>query len=128
MTKPSLIINSQEVTVIIDKFTSVTNRITQDLSEFRPEFNMEILQEERAEKYLCVACASILARADYLHWLEEVEKRLSDKLGAEFKLLRGYAGLKQFGKDFIKQFGREEFNLISKRFFKTYQEVTSSLF
>ena len=128
LTKPSLKTDHKKPVVIIDKFTSITNRITQDLSEIRPEFNMEIVQEERAEKYLCVACASILARANYLHWLEEVEKRLSDKLGAEFKLLRGYAGLKQFGKDFIKQFGREEFNLISKRFFKTYQEVTSSFF
>ncbi len=119
----------EEVTVVVDKFSSVTNRLTGDFRRISNNKNVQIVQEERGEKYLSVACASILARANYLRWIEETERYFLSKFNLdEFKLLRGYNGLTEYGKEFVKRYGREEFNRISKRFFKSYSQVVSSLF
>lgn len=100
-------------TIITDKFRK------KDLV-FSKEFNhsdYEIIQETKAEKYIAVAAASILARDRQLHWFS-----LQKKEG--FNLKRGASEeVKGDVKILLKNYGVDVLNTLTKMHFKTVKEL-----
>lgn len=79
---------------------------------------VKLKQIENGERCLNVAAASIIARAKYLQYMENLEKKYNRNF------VRGYGKrLKTFCQKFIDDYGVKEFQLIAKSFFKTYKEV-----
>lgn len=93
--------------IIIDKFTKIESRI---LDKF--ETSIPIIMEEKGERYLAVACASILAREKYLAEIEIIEKQFG-------VLPRGYGShLNLFVAEFIANYGEMDWREIAKVSYK----------
>jgi ribonuclease HIII len=60
--------------VIIDKFTKIES-IKEKL-----KFNKNLIIEQKAERFIGVAAASIIARAKFLNWFEKKERELGRKI------------------------------------------------
>ncbi len=104
--------------IIVDQYTSRTDRLEGCLGEIKTE----LVQIPKGEKYLAVAAASILARAEYLKWMEKLNLQVKEA-GYEKGIPWGYGNhLMKFGKWYIKEYGQEEFRKIAKSFFKTMKK------
>ena len=78
--------------------------------------------ETKAEnKYLSVACASVLARNTFLIYWDQMEEKYN------FKFQKG-AGKKVdlCGKEFVKKYGLEELKKVAKLHFKNTEKITSA--
>lgn len=103
--------------IVIDQFV-------QEKSYYRylqgfPEVIRGITFETKAEnKYLAVACASILARNAFLEAWDLMEEKY------DFKFEKG-AGSKvdACGKEFVKKFGKEKLYQVAKLHFKNTQKI-----
>lgn len=80
---------------------------------------IELRQMVRAESAdIAVAAASILARAAYVHKIDEMEKTYG------IKFQKGCSALvKDDAKVFINKFGKDRLKEVCKTHFKTYKEV-----
>lgn len=102
---------------VIDLFTT-----EKSFYKYSKKFNLSwesnIHLETKADsKYLCVALASIIARAKFL---EEIEK-IKNKYKIEIPL--GSVSVKSAIEEFISKYGKEELALICKTTFKTFKEI-----
>jgi ribonuclease HIII len=89
--------------ILIDKFTKIEDRIRDKF-----ERSVPIIMEEKGERYLSVACASIIARAKYLEELDRIESQFG-------KLPKGYSSeLAIFVGEFIQNYGEEDWKEIAK--------------
>ncbi len=81
--------------------------------------NITLDQRVRAESDIAVAAASIIARAEYVKRMEELEKKFNIQLpkGASSKVV-------EQGKRFIEKYSKEELKEVAKLHFKTTLEVT----
>lgn len=79
---------------------------------------VNLIQQTKAESDTAVACASILARARYVKLMSD----MSYKYEMDFPKGASTLVLKT-GKEFIKKYGIEELNNVSKTHFKTYEDV-----
>ena len=81
--------------------------------------NIELRQMVRAESAdIAVAAASILARATYVHKMEELEKTYG------IKFQKGCSDLvKTVAKEFISKYGKDKLSDVCKTHFKTFKEV-----
>jgi len=80
--------------VVVDKFSSKTERLSDKYSKISG--GVELFQIEKGERDIAVACASILARSNYLEKLAEIE----EKYGVD--LPRGYnEKMMDFSRNFI---------------------------
>jgi len=71
-------------------------------------------QRHRAESDIAVACASVIARAEYVIRMENMQKKYN------FEFSKGASDLVVAqAKNFCKQFGKEELNKVAKLHFKT---------
>jgi ribonuclease HIII len=94
--------NNKPTKVLIDKFTKIESRIQ---NKFK--LDIPVVMEEKGEKYLTVACASIIARAGYLHEIEKIEIKYG-------KLLKGYNGLMGFVSNFREKYGDDAWEEVAK--------------
>lgn len=81
--------------------------------------NITLDQRVRAESDIAVAAASIIARAEYVKRMEELEKKFNIQLpkGASSKVV-------EQGKRFVEKYSKEELKEVAKLHFKTTLEVT----
>lgn len=81
---------------------------------------IKLIQQPRAEADMAVACASILARSEFVKRIS----KMSLEYGINFPKGAGENVLIQ-GKKFVEQFGYEELASVSKTHFKTYNSLKS---
>ncbi|HMN47579.1 MAG TPA: ribonuclease HIII [Ignavibacteriaceae bacterium] len=103
------------VNVISDKFGN-EQIIKNELSKKKIELNL--YQTPKAERYIAVAAASILARAKVIQWFEERNKELG------VKLLKGASKeVNQIAISVLKQNGKENLRKLIKFHFKNSKEI-----
>ena len=81
---------------------------------------VNLVQRVRAESDLTVAAASVVARAEFVKRCSEMSRKygLTFPKGASDKVV-------QTGKDFVKEFGKDELKKVAKLHFKTTSTVLS---
>lgn len=103
------------VNVISDKFGN-EQIIKNELSKKKIELNL--YQTPKAERYIAVAAASILARAKVIQWFEYRNKELG------IKLLKGASKeVNQIAISILKQNGKENLRKLIKFHFKNSKEI-----
>ena len=79
---------------------------------------IKLYQTPKAERFLGVAAASVLARAAFLNYL----KKLSDDFGMTFP--KGASNLvDEAGRKFVQKFGAEKIKTVAKFHFKNTQKI-----
>ena len=103
-------------TVITDKFSNKDL----DISSLSKHSDVEFIQETKAEKYVGVAAASIIARESFLDWFENKER-----IG--LNLPRGSStDTEVFAGRLLNRIGKEKLNELAKLHFKTYKKIKSN--
>lgn len=103
--------------VTIDQFAA--EHVVETALE-RKGLKLKLTQRHKGEEDVVVAAASILARMAFVEGLEQ--------LGKEFDchFPKGASqGVIQFGKDFVKKYGKEDLEGVSKSHFKTLDAILS---
>ena len=104
-------------TVITDKFSNKDL----DISSLSKHSDVEFIQETKAERYVGVAAASIIARESFLDWFENKER-----IGLD--LPKGSSiETEVFAKKLLNSIGKEKLNDLAKLHFKTYKKIKSNL-
>ncbi len=78
---------------------------------------LHLRQEPRAERELVVAAASILARAEFLKQLKELEKLYS------MRFPKGAFEVEDAGRQFVKTYGEDKLPQVAKWHFKTTKKI-----
>jgi len=113
-----VILNLQQRTMfegaVVDKFAK-EQTLTGSLKDLK---NISLIQQVRGEDDIAVACASIIARYNFIKSIDKLSKQFDIKLpkGASAKVISA-------GKEFCARFGKERLNEIAKVHFKTYNEI-----
>jgi len=107
-----------QITVIIDKFAD-EEYIKNKLLENARRTNLNLVQLPKAEANLAVAAASILARAQFLNWLEKTSQQY------HLSLPKGSSNPKisQIARQIIENYGQEKLAEIAKLHFKTTKDI-----
>lgn len=80
--------------------------------------DVKLMQTPRAERFLAVSAASVLARAAFLNYLKKLETEY------QLELPKGASGLvDQAGRRFLKAFGVDKLGLVAKLHFKTTKKI-----
>lgn len=80
--------------------------------------SIQLEQRVRAESDIAVAAASVLARANFVQRMRDMESYYGCKFPKGCN-----DGVKDSAKEFIKQFGKNRLNEVCKAHFKTYHEL-----
>jgi len=115
-----------ELDIVVDKFSSVSNRIDGKLISYTPggisdadikgdasHSKVNLHQIEKGEQYLAVACASIIARQAYLENIEKLSKKY------DFIFPKGYTNIEKTIIDFVALHGEDALYDVAKVSFKT---------
>ena len=103
-------------TVITDKFSNKDL----DISSLSKHSDVEFIQETKAERYVGVAAASIIARESFLDWFENKERvGLSLPKGSSIET-------EIFAKKLLTNIGKEKLRELAKLHFKTYKKIKSN--
>jgi ribonuclease HIII len=79
---------------------------------------IKLLQTPRAERFLAVSAASVLARAAFLNYLKKLESEY------QMELPKGASGLvDQAGRRFLKTYGAQKLDKVAKMHFKTTKKI-----
>lgn len=106
------LLNKEVEKIYIDKFAN-NSGINKSLIT-----KAKIIEETKAEnKYLSVACASIVARAHFVNNLEELSKDVG------INLPKGAYLVEEAGKEVMKRYGFEGLNYVAKMHFKTTDKL-----
>ncbi len=81
------------------------------------KINVNLIQIPRAEKFIAVAAASILAREKVILWFDQIKQ----KTGIELK--KGGSNLKTSIDKFVTKFGKEKLIYIAKLHFKNTKNI-----
>lgn len=101
--------------VITDKFS----KKALDVVSLSKHSDVEFVQETKAEKYIGVAAASILARDSFVDWFETLERK-------GLKLPKGSSiETEKFAKQLFQKIGKEKLNELAKLHFKTFKKIAS---
>jgi len=105
--------NTDCALAVVDQFStsSLANALMQKGKEIK------IVQSVRGERDAAVAAASILARAEFLHWLE----RMGQELGVE--LPRGASGVINAARLLVSRHGKGALMGVAKLHFRTTDKV-----
>ena len=116
----------EELDIVVDKFSSVSNRIDGKLISYTPggisdadikgdasHSKVNLHQIEKGEQYLAVACASIIARQAYLENIEKLSKKY------DFIFPKGYTNIEKTIIDFVALHGEDALYDVAKVSFKT---------
>ena len=106
--------------IVIDQF--VKERSYYKYLQFEKEVVQNIKFETKAEnKYLAVACASILARNAFLETWDQMEEKY------DFTFQKGASDLvDQCGKEFVKRYGMDELSKVAKLHFKNTEKINGA--
>lgn len=109
----NLLDNTKCKFVITDKFSKKDlNVVTHSKHS-----DVEFVQETKAEKYIGVAAASILARATFLEWFDSQERK-------GLKIPRGSSEqVEIYARNLIKKIGEEKLRDLVKIHFKTFNKI-----
>jgi len=103
-------------TVITDKFSNKDL----DISSLSKHSDVEFIQETKAEKYVGVAAASIIARESFLDWFENKERiGLNLPKGSSIET-------EVFAKKLLNSISKEKLNELAKLHFKTFKKISSN--
>ncbi|MFA5804007.1 MAG: ribonuclease HIII [Melioribacteraceae bacterium] len=103
-------------TVITDKFSNKDL----DISSLSKHSDVEFIQETKAERYVGVAAASIIARESFLDWFENKERiGLNLPKGSSIET-------EVFAKKLLNSIGKEKLSELAKLHFKTYKKIKSN--
>jgi len=111
----------QQITVLVDKFAD-ESYIQGKLLEKGRQTNINLVQLPKAEANLAVAAASVLARAQFLQWLE----RLSRQYGVVLPKGASDPRIVQLAKQIVARYGQDELAKVAKLHFKTTKKVLAS--
>lgn len=121
----------KKLPIVIDQYASEIN-LKKHLEKLKKEklvTNLEfnhfqiVLETKAEEKYLNVACASIMARYILLKKMSDLKKTYNHfpfKLGASNQII-------DLGADFVKKFGKNELYNVAKISFKTTKKIFEKL-
>lgn len=109
-----LLIKAKCNEVISDKFGK-SETLLHYINE--KKLNVNLIQIPRAEKFIAVAAASILAREKVILWFEQIKQ----KTGIE--LNKGGSNLKPSIDKFVTKFGKEKLIYVAKLHFKTTKNI-----
>jgi ribonuclease HIII len=103
--------------VVVDQFADVRYMEQKILADTR-ESGMELILFPKAEADIAVAAASILARDNFLDWLEQESRRLNVTLpkGASDQVVAA-------GREIVARYGEERLRRVAKVSFKTTEKV-----
>jgi ribonuclease HIII len=101
--------------ILIDQFARDGSVLTKAIGA--PP-SVKVVTKTKGEADLAVACASILARAEFVRGLKE----LGNEFGVELPLGAGPPVLKA-GREFVKTFGRDQLPNVAKMHFKTAEQL-----
>jgi ribonuclease HIII len=102
--------------IITDKFSNSELNI----SQLEKHNDVEFVQETKAEKYVGVAAASILARESFLEWFDSHAKK-----GKTFP--KGSSEqVEVYGKNFLNKIGEDRMKEFVKLHFKTFNKIKMS--
>lgn len=107
-----------QITVVVDKFAD-EHYIQSKLLEQGRQTNLNLVQLPKAEVNIAVAAASILARAQFLRWLERLSKQY------QVSLPKGASDPRiiQVGQQIVSQYGQGELSKLGKLHFKTTKKI-----
>lgn len=106
------------VTVLVDKFAD-ERYIRDKLLEKGRQTNLDLVQLPKAEANIAVAAASVIARAQFLQWVE----RLSGQYGIEFPKGASDPRIIEIGEQLVARFGRDELARVAKLHFKITERI-----
>jgi ribonuclease HIII len=102
--------------VITDKFS----KKELDVVSLSKHSEVEFVQETKAEKYIGVAAASILARDNFVEWFESInQKGLNLPKGSSIET-------EKFAKQLFQKIGKERLSKYAKLHFKTFTKIKLS--
>ncbi len=102
-------------TVITDQFSKTQLTISNNIKFSKINF----IQTPKAERYIGVAAASILARAAMNNWFDRKEKE-------GYNLLKGASSnVKERAKEILKKYGKSKLGILAKLHFKTTKQIVN---
>lgn len=111
----NLLDNTASKYVITDKFS----KKELDVVSLSKHSDVEFVQETKAEKYIGVAAASILARDNFVEWFESSNQR-------KLNLPKGSSlETENFAKQLYQKIGKEKLSVYAKLHFKTFAKIKS---
>lgn len=111
----NLLDNTECKYVITDKFS----RKELDVSAFAKHSDVEFVLETKAEKYIGVAAASIIARDSFVKWFGDHQRSgLSLPKGSSIET-------EKFAKNLLKKIGNDKLGELAKLHFKTFKKISS---
>jgi ribonuclease HIII len=111
----------RRITVLVDKFAD-ESYIQSKLLEKGRRTDLNLVQLPRAEANIAVAAASVLARAQFLQWLE----RLSRQYGVDLPKGASDPRIVQLGKQIVARYGQDGLAKVAKLHFKTTERILAS--
>ena len=103
--------------IITDQFSKKDLTLSKN-TEFS---DVNFIQTPKAERYIGVAAASVLARNAMNNWFDKKEKE-------GYNLLKGASSkVKERAKEILIQYGSEKFNKLVKLHFKTTLKITEEI-
>ncbi len=105
--------------VIMDQFAQKEIYATYLRKAHKTEFTVDIFETKAESKYIAVACASIIARAAFLHQI----KALGESLGCEIILGSSNENIKALAKQILQNHGQQALGDACKQNFITYREI-----
>lgn len=109
-----------QITVIIDKFAD-EHYIKSKLLEKSRKTDLNLVQLPKAEENIAVAAASILARAQFLIWLDRISQQFN------LSLPKGASDPKitQIARQIVQKYGADKLAEIAKLHFRTTKGILS---
>lgn len=108
----------RRITVLVDKFAD-ESYIHGKLLEKGRQTDLSLIQLPKAEANIAVAAASVIARAQFLYWLE----RLSKQRGVDLPKGASDPRIVQVGKQIVAHSGESELSKVAKLHFKTTKKI-----
>ena len=118
--------HSRAIENILEKVPQCQNAISDKFGDesliknalFKNGKRINLVQRTKAEADIAVACASILAREEFVLRM----KKMASNYGMEFSKGGGEIPTKQ-AQEYIQKFGREKLNLVAKMHFKNTEKL-----
>jgi ribonuclease HIII len=108
----------KRITVLVDKFAD-ESYIQSKLLEKGRQTDLNLVQLPKAEANIAVAAASVLARAQFLRWLE----RLSRQHGVDLPKGASDPRIVQVGKQIVARSGEDGLAKVAKLHFRTTKKI-----